>query len=55
MSNNSFQVDFVITILMQNLSYLGLAHHQPDFFRLFTQPGPKADVQPRATNSPDDF
>ena len=44
LSNNSFQVDFIITILMQSLSYLGLAHHRPDFFRLFTQPGPTADT-----------
>ena len=31
---------FIITILIQNLSYLGLTHHRPRFFRLFTQSGP---------------
>ena len=42
LSNNSFQVDFIVTILIQNLSYLGLAHHWPILFRLFTQSGPIA-------------
>ena len=30
---------------MQNLSYLGLDHHRPIIFRLFTQSGPITDLQ----------
>ena len=48
LSNIPFQVGFVITILVKNLSYLGLAHHRPKFFRLFTQPGPDLLVLVRA-------
>ena len=43
LGNNFFQVDFTITILIQNPSYSGLAHHRPRFFRLFTQPVPVSD------------
>ena len=40
LGNKFLQVDFTVTILILNLSYLGLDHHRSKFFRLFTQPGP---------------